>query len=158
MRINWYKKSPEAYSAMRSIEHSVEESTLEPLLKELVRIRASQLNGCAFCLDMHTKDARALGESEQRIYVLPAWKESTLYSKRERAALAWCETLTLIAGKEASDALYSELETNFTKDEIVSLTLAIIAINSWNRLTIGFKQEIRNYVSEKKPINSGEGI
>ena len=152
MRINWYKSSPEDYNAMKGFEIVAEQSKLEPLLKELVRIRASQINGCAYCLDMHTKDARALGENEQRIYLLAAWRETSLYTPRERAALAWCESLTLVSQTGASDDIYAELERLFDSEDIIALTLTIVAINSWNRLMLGFKVEMRNYVSRKRPL------
>jgi AhpD family alkylhydroperoxidase len=143
MRIDWYKTSPDGYQAMKGIEKVAEQSKLEPLLKELIRIRASQINGCAYCLDMHTKDARALGENEQRIHLLAAWRETSLYTPRERAALAWCESLTLITQTGSPDNVYAELERLFDPEDIV-------AINSWNRLILGFKVEMRNYISRKK--------
>ena len=115
------------------------EKTLKSSLLELVKIRASQINGCAYCIHMHTKDARANGETEERIYLLDAWRESPLYSDRERAALAWTEALTLIAETHAPDADYAELSRHFTPAEQVNLTLMIGAINAWNRLAIGFR-------------------
>ena len=151
MRIDWYKTLPEGYKAMKGLENVAEESNLEPLLKELIRIRVSQINGCAYCLDMHTKDALALGETQQRIFLVSAGHETNLYSERERAALAWCEVLTLISQKGAPDDLFTELERQFTPEEIVALTIAITAINSWNRLILGFKVELRNYISKKVP-------
>lgn len=153
MRIDWYKTLPEGYKAMKGLENVGEESKLEPLLKELVRIRASQINGCAYCLDMHTKDARALGESEQRIHVLAAWREASFYTPRERAALEWCEALTLIHQKGAPDDVYAALERLFEPEDIVALTSIIVAINSWNRFILGFKVEIKNYVSRKATMN-----
>lgn len=151
MRIDWYKTLPDGYKAMKALESVAEESKLEPLLKELIRIRASQLNGCAYCLDMHTKDALALGETQQRIFLVSAWQETNLYSKREQAALAWCEALTLLPQKGAPDNLFAELEQLFTPEEIVALTVTITAINSWNRFILGFKVELRNYISKKIP-------
>src|ERR1035437_1976059 len=132
---------------MKGFEIVAEQSKLDPLLKELVRIRASQINGCAYCLDMHTKDARALGENEQRIYLLGGWRETSLYTPRERAALAWCESLTLVSQTGSPDDIYAELERLFDSEDIIALTLTIVAINSWNRLILGFKVEMRNYVS-----------
>ena len=151
MRINWSKISPEGYNAMMGLENFVEQSKLEPKLKELIKIRASQINGCAYCLDMHTKDAQAIGESEQRIHLLPAWREAPFYSPRERAALTWCESLTLLPQTGAPDDVYAELEHLFKPEEIVELTLAIVTINSWNRLSVGFRSDVGNYVSSKKP-------
>jgi AhpD family alkylhydroperoxidase len=107
---------------------------------ELVKTRASQINGCAYCIDMHTKDARALGESEQRLYALPAWRETPFYTERERAALAWTETITLISQGHAPDEVFEQARTQFTEEELVNLTLAIIAINGWNRLAIAFRE------------------
>ena len=152
MRINWYKILPDGYNAMKGLEIIVEKSKLEPKLKELIKIRASQINGCAYCLDMHTKDARAIGESEQRIYVLAAWREAPFYSPRERAALAWCESLTLLSQTGAPDDVYAELQHLFNPEEVVELTLAIVTINSWNRLAVGFRSDLGNYTSHKRPI------
>jgi AhpD family alkylhydroperoxidase len=152
MRIKWSKILPEGFNAMRGLENVAEHSKLEPRLKELIKIRASQINGCAFCLDMHTKDSRAIGESEQRIYVLSAWREASFYSARERAALAWCESLTLLSQTGAPDDVYAELQQVFNPEEIVELTLVIVAINSWNRLSVGFRTEVGNYTSHKGPI------
>lgn len=110
---------------------------LEPALIELVLMRVSQINGCAYCLDMHSKDARAEGETEQRLYLLPAWRETTLYSERERLALAWAEELTALASREAvSDALYEQARRHFEEDALVDLTLLVTLINSWNRINI----------------------
>jgi AhpD family alkylhydroperoxidase len=124
---------------MRGLEAYVHKSGIEPQLLHLIRMRASQINGCAYCLDMHSKDARAEGESEQRLYLLDAWRETTLYTARERAALAWTEALTLIAETHAPDAVYDEVSKEFSDDEIATLTLAIVAINGWNRLCISFR-------------------
>lgn len=150
MRMSWSKTVPKAYQLMLDIEHFAEETSLEPRLKELVKIRASQLNGCAHCLDMHTKDARALRETEQRIYVLSAWREAPFYSPRERAALEWCESLTLLSESGAPDEVYAGLEQQFSPQEIVELTLVIVVINSWNRLAVGFRSNVGDYVSRKK--------
>ena len=152
MRINWSKISSEGYNAMMGLENFVEKSKLEPKIKELIKIRASQINGCAYCLDMHTKDARAIGESEQRINVVSAWREAPFYSPRERAALAWSESLTLLSQSGAPDDVYTELERLFKPEEIVELTFSIIVINSWNRLTVGFRSDVGNYVSDKQPL------
>ena len=114
-------------------------TSIEPSLRELVKLRASQLNGCAFCIDMHTKDARAHGETEQRLYGLTAWHETPFYTDRERAALAWTESVTLIADNDVPDELYEHAREHFSEQEIVDLTLAVIAINAWNRLAIAFR-------------------
>ena len=121
------------------------DSGLEPELLELVKMRASQINGCAFCLDMHTKDARAMGESEQRLYLLPAWRETELYSERERAALAWTEALTDMAEDRVPDEVFAAVRPHFTDDELAYLTLAVIAINSFNRFNVAFRLPAGNY-------------
>jgi AhpD family alkylhydroperoxidase len=138
---------PEAMRAMIGLEAAVHESSLEPALLELVKMRASQLNGCAYCLDMHSKDARARGEQEQRLHVLSAWREAPFYSDRERAALAWCEALTLLPGSGAPDAVFEELAQHFDEAQIVALTLAIVAINGWNRFAVGLRSPVGDYVS-----------
>jgi AhpD family alkylhydroperoxidase len=115
------------------------QSGLEESLMELVKIRASQINGCAFCLHMHTREARARGETEERLYLLDAWRESPLYSERERAALAWTEALTLVSETHAPDHVYQALQAQFTEEEQVKLTLLIVAINGWNRVHVGFR-------------------
>jgi AhpD family alkylhydroperoxidase len=137
--LNYHKASPGAFQAMRSLESYVRGAGLEPMLLELVRMRASALNGCAYCLDMHSKDARAGGESEQRLYALSAWREAPFYSPRERAALAWTEAVTRLADGPVPEALYEELHRYFSEKEAVDLTLAIIAINGWNRLAAPFR-------------------
>jgi AhpD family alkylhydroperoxidase len=131
--------------AMFALEKAVRSSGLEPSLLELVKIRASQINGCAYCIDMHTKDARARGESEQRIYALAAWRETPFFTDRERAALAWAEALTAIADEGAPDNLYEEAREQLEESELVALTFAVITINSWNRLAIAFRAEPGSY-------------
>jgi AhpD family alkylhydroperoxidase len=138
-RIKAVKAAPGAYQAMDGLERYVRESGLEQSLLELVRLRASQINGCAYCIDMHTKDARAEGETEQRLYLLDVWRESPFYSDRERAALAWTEALTLISQTHAPDDVFEEARRHFSEEELVNLTMAIVAINGWNRLSIGFR-------------------
>ena len=138
-RFDYETVAPAANEAMRTVERYVRASGLERSLIELVKIRASQLNGCAFCLDMHTKDARAAGESEQRIYVLPAWREAPFYSERERAALAWTEALTRLAADGVPDELYERARKVFNEVELVNLTMAVVAINGWNRLSVAFR-------------------
>lgn len=139
-RIAYGQVAPGAVAAMRGLESYVRQSGLEPALLELVRIRASQLNGCAYCLDMHTKDARAAGESEQRLYALAAWHETPFFTPRERAALAWAEEVTLLSRGPVTDAVYEEARRHLSEKELVDLTLAVIAINGWNRLTVPFRR------------------
>ncbi|HKI58953.1 MAG TPA: carboxymuconolactone decarboxylase family protein [Trueperaceae bacterium] len=148
-RLDFKGTVPEAYRAMLGLERVVHASTLEPPLLELVKIRASQINGCAFCLDMHTKDARAAGEREDRIYLLPAWREAAFYTERERAALAWAEALTLLSETGAPDEVYAEVSARFSPEELVTLTLAIVAINGWNRLEVGFRGEPGAYTPQR---------
>ena len=138
-RFDYETVAPAANEAMRGVERYVRASGLERSLIELVKIRASQLNGCAFCLDMHTKDARAAGESEQRIYVLSAWRDAPFYSERERAALAWTEALTRLAPDGVPDELYERARKVFNEVELVNLTMAVVAINGWNRLSVAFR-------------------
>jgi AhpD family alkylhydroperoxidase len=146
-RLDYKRASPDAWEAMLNTENQVRSSGLEASLLELVKTRASQINGCAWCLDMHTKDARARGETEQRLYLLSAWRECTCYSDRERAALAWTEAVTQIAVAGVPDALYEEVRRHFDEKAIVDLTLAIIAINGWNRMNVAFRTEVGGYVS-----------
>lgn len=133
-----YTAAPEGYAAMLGLERYVRACGLEHSLLELVKTRASQINGCAYCIDMHTKDARAGGETEQRIYALSAWRETPFFTERERAALEWTETLTLIAQGHPSDEAYERVRRHFSEQELVNLTLAIVTINGWNRLAIAF--------------------
>jgi AhpD family alkylhydroperoxidase len=146
-RIDYASVFPVGVRAMAGLQRAVDSAGLEPLLLELVKVRASQINGCAYCLDMHSKDARALGESEQRLHLLAAWRDASCYDARERAALAWCEDLTLISRQGAPDAVYEELEQTFSPQEIVALTLAIVAINGWNRLAISMRTPVGSYAS-----------
>ena len=138
-RLDWYKISGGAYRAMAGLEGFVRDTGLDPALLHLIKMRVSQINGCAYCLDMHSKDARAAGETEQRLYELNAWRETPFYSEREGAALAWTEALTLIRKTHAPDDVYEEVRKRFSEEELVSLTIAIVAINGWNRLSIGFR-------------------
>ena len=138
-RLNYAEVAPNALKAMLEIEKYVRGSGLELSLYELVKTRASQINGCAYCIDMHTKDARKAGETEQRLYALSAWRETPFYTERERAALAWTEAMTLISNNDMPDDLYETVSKYFTEKERVALTMAIIAINGWNRLAIGFR-------------------
>ncbi len=149
-RLNFGKVVPEAYHVMGGMERLVHESGLEPELLELVKVRASQINGCAYCIDMHWKDARAGGETEQRLYSLNAWSETPFYSERERAALAWAESLTLLSENDVPDELYQATRDQFTEKELVNLTMAIVAINSWNRLVISFRTVPGTYQPKAK--------
>jgi AhpD family alkylhydroperoxidase len=147
-RLNYAEVAPNALKAMLELEKYVHASGLELPLYELVKTRASQINGCAYCLDMHTKDARKAGETEQRLYALSAWRETPFYTDRERAALAWTEALTLISENEVSDELYERLSKFFSEEERVVLTMAIIAINGWNRLAISFRTVPGSYKTQ----------
>ena len=138
-RLNFYSASPEGTKAMLAFENYVAHCGLESSLIELVKMRASQINGCAYCLDMHSRDARKHGETEQRLYVLPAWRETLLFNAREKAALAWTEALTLVARTHAPDTAYEEARAAFNERELADLTLLIGAINVWNRIAIGFR-------------------
>jgi AhpD family alkylhydroperoxidase len=144
-RIDYAKVAPGALRAMYSLETYLHDCGLEASLIELVKMRASQINGCAYCLDMHSKDARAAGETEQRLYLLNAWREAPFYSKRERAALAWTEALTLVAKNQVPDEIYDEVREHFDEQELVDLSLAIVTINGWNRLAVGFRSEVGTY-------------
>ncbi len=144
-RIEYAKVSPEGYRAMRGLEDHVRRCGLEPSLLELVKLRASQINGCAFCIDMHTKDARAEDETEQRLYALVAWRETPFFTERERAALAWTEAVTLVHQGHVPDDVYRLAHSHFSDQELVDLTLAIVAINGWNRLAIGFRTPPGSY-------------
>ena len=147
MRIDYRRVFPEALRAMNGLEGAVHERSLDTELLELVKMRASQINGCAHCLDMHSKDARARGVQEQRLYLLSAWREAPFYSDRERAALAWCDALTLLPTSGAPDAAFDAVARQFDDEEIVALTLAIVAINGWNRFAVGLRSPVGHYVS-----------
>ena len=138
-RMNYYQAAPETMKAMMALEKAVQSSGLEQSLIELVKIRSSQINGCAFCITMHTQDARKRGETEQRIYLLDAWREAPVYTDRERAALAWTDAVTLIAETHAPDDVYDQVRAHFSEAETVNLTTLIGAINVWNRLSIAFR-------------------
>ena len=140
-RLNAYDAAPDAMKALQNVEAYLHQCGLDRKLIELVKMRASQINGCAYCLDMHSKELRRLGESEQRIYLLNAWEESPLYTPRERAALAWTEALTLISQTHAPDAVYDAVRPHFTSKELVDLTTLIGMINLWNRLAISLRYE-----------------
>jgi AhpD family alkylhydroperoxidase len=144
-RLDYGKKAPGALRAMVELEKYVRECGLEPTLIELIKVRASQINGCAYCIDMHSKDALAAGETDQRLFLLSAWREAPFYTDRERAALAWTEALTEIATYGVEDELYEEVSEHFSEKELVDLTTAIITINGWNRFGIAFRPEVGVY-------------
>ncbi|MBW7845748.1 MAG: carboxymuconolactone decarboxylase family protein [Bacteroidia bacterium] len=144
-RLNYQSVDPDSLKAMLELEKYTRNSGLEHSLLELIKTRASQINGCAYCLDMHTKDARKAGETEQRLYGLSAWREAPYYTERERAALAYTEFVTLVADKNVPDDIYENANKYFREKELVALTMAIIAINGWNRLAIAFRVEAGTY-------------
>lgn len=144
-RINYSKIASEGVENLRKLEAYIRSTDLVPELVELVKLRASQINGCAYCIDMHTKDARSHGESEQRLYGVSAWRETPFYSERERAALAWTESVTKISEDQVPDEVYNQVKKHFTEKELADLTLAVIAINSWNRLAISFRTPPGSY-------------
>jgi AhpD family alkylhydroperoxidase len=139
-RLDFYKASPNAGKAMRGLEERIARSSLEKPLAELVRLRASQINGCAFCVDMHTADARKGGESERRLATVVAWRETPFFTERERAALEWTEALTLVSHDRVPDAVWEAVKPHFTEEELTDLTLLVTAINGWNRFAIAFRK------------------
>jgi AhpD family alkylhydroperoxidase len=149
-RLDYARTSPTLYRAYLALNHAAASSGLEASLLELVKTRASQLNGCAYCIDMHTKDARANGESEQRLYLLSAWREAPFYTDRERAALAWTEALTLVSESHVPDDVYEEARRHFSEEELVNLTWAVVVINGWNRVAIAFRAQAGAYEPRKK--------
>jgi AhpD family alkylhydroperoxidase len=140
-RLNPYHAAPDIMKAQMVLEEAIQGSGLDPSLVELVKTRVSQINGCAFCLHMHTRDARKRGETEERLYLLDAWRESSLYTDRERAALAWAEALTLVSRDHVPDADYEEACGQFDETMLVKLTLLICTINAWNRIAISFRMQ-----------------
>lgn len=155
-RLDYAGLAPEAVQTLRDLERAVRQSGLEPLLLELVKVRVSMINGCAFCLDMHTQDARALGESEQRLYGLAAWGEAPFYTERERAGLAWAEAVTLLGDTDpVDDTLYHHVRLHFTDRELVWLTWAVVAINSWNRLSISMRVPAGTYRPQPRSGTDG---
>ena len=160
-RLDYSKTSPDGIGILRQLEGYLKNAGLEPELVELVKLRASQINGCAYCIDIHTKDARSHGESEQRLYGVTAWRETPFYSERERAALAWTESVTRISADQVPEEIYQQVKQHFTERELVDLTLAVIAINSWNRLAISFRTPAGSYrpdqpVSDKNFLKEAE--
>ena len=138
-RIDFPRLSPEAYRAVLGLEHYLSKSNVEAKLLHLIKLRVSQINGCAFCLDMHWKDLRIEGESEQRMYSLDAWRETSYYTDRERAALAWAEAVTNITDGHVPDEVFEEASQYFSEQELTDLTLAVTTINTWNRISIAFR-------------------
>jgi len=138
-RLDYTKLAPGARTAMQGLEKYIRESGLETSLLELVRMRASQINRCAFCIDMHSKDARAGGETEQRLYALNAWRETPFFNDRERAALEWTEAVTLVSETNVPDDVYERVSSHFSPQELANLTMAVVAINGWNRIAVSFR-------------------
>jgi AhpD family alkylhydroperoxidase len=160
-RIDYAKASPEALRAMYGLEGFVRRSGIDHALLHLVKMRASQINGCAYCIDMHSKDARAAGETEQRLYGLDAWRETPFYTPRERAALAWTEALTNVRDGHVPDGVYEEARAEFSEEELVNLTMAVVAINGWNRIAIAFRTVPGSYQpparAHAEPATAGAG-
>lgn len=148
-RMNYAKAAPGIIKAMRGLDTYLAECGLEPSLRELVKLRASQINGCAYCVDMHSLDARAGGETEQRLYALPVWHETPFFTERERAALLWTEKLTLLSVDHVPDEVYEQVRPHFTDAELANLTLAIATINAWNRFGVGFRDVPGHYTPAK---------
>lgn len=150
-RVDLAEVAAEAMRAQLGLEAYVRRSSLEHPLLELVKLRASMINGCAYCVDMHTKDARHAGETEQRLYAVSVWRETPFFSTRERAALAWTDAVTDIAHAGVPDALYEQVSTQFSERELVDLTMAIVTINGWNRLAVSLRAPVGDYVPGKRP-------
>src|ERR687896_222365 len=144
-RMNAFEKGQKAMQALFGLGIYLAKSPVEQSLLELIYFRVSQINGCAYCLDMHAKDLRAKGETEQRLYLLDAWREAPFYTERERAALAWAESVTLVTEGHVPDEVYEQARAQFGEEELVNLTLAVVAINGWNRLSIAFRVEPGSY-------------
>ena len=153
-RLHYRTLARDSFEKMIELQATVDNSSLDKLLVELIKIRASQINGCAFCVDMHIKDALALGESQERINMLVVWRETNLFTEKEQAALAWTEVVTNLKQDSVSDELFDFMKKNFTDKEIVYINMAVVLINSWNRLAIPFRDEPGKYISKKVKINS----
>jgi AhpD family alkylhydroperoxidase len=149
-RLDYAEAAPGAMRAMRGLETYLAHCGIEPVLQDLVKLRASQLNGCAYCVDMHSLDARAKGETEQRLYALPVWRDTPFYSERERAALLWTEKLTLISLDQVPDSVYEQVRPHFSDEELADLTLVVATINAWNRFGISFRDEPGHYAPEQR--------
>jgi AhpD family alkylhydroperoxidase len=156
--LNLFNAAPQITQAFLAFSNQVAASGLEKPLLELVKIRASQINQCAYCIDMHTKDARLAGETEQRIYALSAWRDTPFFTERERAALEWTEALTLLSKTGVPDEVYDRVREQFSEDELVHLSLAIVAINGWNRLNIAFRAPAGTYLPQSKPLFEGAAL
>ena len=146
-RVDYRGIAPEAVRAQRGLEAYIQGCGLEPSLIELVKLRASMVNGCAYCVDMHTKDARLAGETEQRLYAVSVWHETPFFTPRERAALSWTDALTDLAHRDVTDDLFNEVRSHFGERELVDLTMVIVTINGWNRLAVGFRTPVGSYVA-----------
>ena len=144
-RISYTEQASGALKAMFGLELYLKQSSLEPNLLHLIKYRVSQINWCAYCLDMHSKDLRAGGETEQRLYVLDAWREAPFYTDRERAALEWAEALTLVAESHVPDEVYDRVKPHFSEKELIDLTMAVVTINGWNRISIAFRTTVGTY-------------
>jgi AhpD family alkylhydroperoxidase len=155
-RIDFYRTSPRSVQAMLALQTYVNGTGLEHSLQALVKLRASQINHCAYCIDMHTKDARAAGETEQRLYLLDAWREAPFYSARERAALEWTEALTVLTDGFVPDEVYESVRQHFTEEELVNLSLVVVAINGWNRMKVAFRGEVGSYQPRANAHAAGE--
>jgi AhpD family alkylhydroperoxidase len=156
-RLDYATVAPAAFGAMLQLERHVRQSGIEESLLHLLKLRASQLNGCAYCVDMHSKDARAAGESEQRLHLLTVWREAPCYTERERAALDWTEVVTRIGEGLMSDEVFESVRREFGEEELVELTLAIIAINGWNRLATSFRAPVGSYEPPSRAKRDGGG-
>lgn len=154
MRVDYREQFPKGMAALLSLEEALRESSLEPALLELVRVRASQINGCAYCLAMHTRDARASGEDQVRLDTVAAWRETPFFNEREQAALAWCESLTDLAAAGAPAEDYARIEAVFSSEEVAALTFAVVAINSWNRLAVGLGADVTSLEGIGAPLTA----
>jgi AhpD family alkylhydroperoxidase len=154
MRVDYRVQFPKDVAALVRLEEAVRESPLDPALLELVRVRASQINGCAYCLAMHTRDARASGEDQVRLDTVAAWRETPFFTEREQAALAWCESLTDLAHAGVSEQDYARVEAVFSALEVVALTCAVVAINSWNRLAVGLGADVTSLDGIEAPLTA----
>lgn len=155
-RVDYRAAFPEGLEALQRLEGALHRGRLEPALVELVKIRASQVNGCAYCLAMHTRDARARGESQVRLDTVAAWRETPYFTERERAALGWCEALTDLPRTGAPDGTYAALEEVFDAEEIAELTFAVVAINAWNRLAVGLRSDVTSLQGVDHPVVGAE--
>ena len=154
-RLDLGKVGHQAYAAVSAVDNYLATSSIEKPLQELVKMRVSQINGCAYCMHMHSSDAMKAGETAARLFLLDAWRESSMYTPRERAALAWAEELTRISETHASDEAYADARAQFEENELVDLTLAVTQINAWNRIAIGFRSQHPNDVAAARPNSNG---